>query len=162
MKEPNDRQKALAKYMAEHVGISMSQAMRDLGYSESYAHTAQIKKTGSWQRLMKKYLPDKKLVKVIKEGLEATKVVSAQVIVKKNEPTSQANGELPPADSRTNDFIDVPDYMARHKFVETALKIKGKLVERVDATTNGKDLTPLLVEFIDKQDDNQPNNEDTS
>lgn len=72
-------------------------------------------------------ITDKKLKEKLEEGLEATKVVSARVIVIKGRPTSQADGELPPADSRTDDFIDVPDYAVRHKYLETALKLKGRL-----------------------------------
>lgn len=75
-------------------------------------------------------ITDKLLQQKIMEGLEATKVISARVIVSKDKPTSQANGELPPATSQTDDFIDVPDFMARHKYLETALKLKQRLVDK--------------------------------
>ena len=68
---------------------------------------------------------DHYLAKKIKEGAEATKVISARIIVKKGAPTSMANGELPLADERTDDFIEVPDYGVRHKYVETGLRVKG-------------------------------------
>lgn len=51
----------------------------------------------------------------IMEGLSADKTVSARITGKD-------------ADSGTDDFIDVPDYMARHKYLETALKLKKRLV----------------------------------
>ncbi len=145
-KEPSDRQIELAKYKAKHRRIPTNQAMIDVGYSKSYANSGQLKRTGSWQRLMKKYLPDKKLVKVIDDGLGANRVIST------------VTGKL--ATGGTTDFIEVPDHAVRHKFVETALKMKGKLVDRTDVTTNGNDLTPLLVKFIDN--DAQSNNGDTS
>jgi len=125
--EPNNRQKELVKYVSENVGLSMEQAMKDLNYSPSYARSGRIKKTLSWKSLMRKYLPDKKLVKVVNDGLGANRVISAM------NPNKQATGA-------TTDFIEVPDHAVRHKFVETALKMKGRLVERVDATTNGKDI----------------------
>ena len=131
MKQPNDRQKKLAEYMAKNIGISMKQAMIDLGYSESYAHSGQIKKTSTWQRLMKKYLPDKKLVKVVDDGLEANRVISA------------VSGKL--ASGGTTDFIEVPDHAIRHRFVETALKMKGKLVERTDVTSGDEKLDALVI-----------------
>jgi len=34
--------------------------------------------------------------------------------------------------SKTDDFIEVEDYAVRHKYVETALKIKGKIPELGD------------------------------
>lgn len=139
MKEPNDRQKKLAEYMASHIGISMKQAMKDLGYSESYAHSGQMKKTSTWKRLMKKYLPDRKLVKVVDEGLEANRVISA------------VSGKL--ASGGTTDFIEVPDHAVRHKFVETALKMKGKLVDKTDITSGGEKLDTVLVKFINDKDD---------
>jgi len=52
--------------------------------------------------------------------MKANKVVSA-VIVGKD------------ADEKTNDFIDVPDWSARHRYYDTILKLRGKL-------TNGHNL----------------------
>jgi len=111
-KEPNDRQIRLAKYMAENVGISMGQAMKNLGYSENY--------------------PNRKLVKVVDEGLSANRVISAMKTDK------QATGA-------TADFIEVPDHAVRHRFVETALKMKGKLIERQDVTSGNKKLEGLVI-----------------
>jgi hypothetical protein len=62
-------------------------------------------------------ITDDLLQKKIMEGLDAGKTVSA---VK----TSKEAG----ADS-TN-FIDVPDYGVRHKYLETALRLKKRLVEK--------------------------------
>ena len=65
------------------------------------------------------------LVDVLREGLVANKVVSARVIVNKDKPISQAEGELSSADSQTDDFIEVPDHLVRHKYLETASKWLG-------------------------------------
>lgn len=40
----------------------------------------------------------------------------------------------------------VPDYQARHKYVDTALKLKKKLSDRVELT--GKDGSPLQIELV--------------
>lgn len=122
-----DKQKELLKYMAEHSGISMRQAMVDVGYSQAYADGGHIKETKGWKELMKEYLPDDKLFIVIKEGLDANRVISAM-------SGKQASGA-------TSDFIEVPDHAVRHKFVETALKMKGRLVDKADITSGGQ---PIL------------------
>jgi phage terminase small subunit len=72
-------------------------------------------------------ITDKLLQQKILEGLEATRTVSAKIINKE-------------ADSQTDDFIDVPDFLTRHKYLETALKLKQRLLTKVDITTLGKEL----------------------
>ena len=83
--------------------------------------------------LTDKYLNDK-----LKEGLEANKQMGARIVIKKNTPTSQADGELMPATSQTDDFIEVEDYAVRHKYLETALKLNGRLVNKTDITSDGE------------------------
>ena len=74
---------------------------------------------------------DELLQRKLIEGLDANKVVSAKITSKE-------------ANSQTDDFIDVPDYQTRHKYLETSLKLKKRLIERVDHTTLGKELpTPI-------------------
>jgi len=77
---------------------------------------------------------DELLQKKIMEGLEANRTISAKITIKTGE--KQAN-------SQTDDFIDVPDFMARHKYLETALKLKQRLIERKDITSGGKPI-PIL------------------
>ena len=121
-KEPELRQKELLKYMSENVGLSMSQAMKDLGYSENYSNSPdKIKKTKGWKALMRKYLPDSKLVKVANEGLEATMVKT----------------------SLTEPDRTLPDYAVRQRYLETVLKMKGKLIDKTDFTSGGKPI-PIL------------------
>ncbi len=59
--------------------------------------------------------------KKLKEGLEATKVVSARIILKKgsNELSNQE------ANSRTDDFIEVPDYAVRKQYHDKVGKLLG-------------------------------------
>lgn len=80
----------------------------------------------------------------LKEGLDSMKVVSARIIMKKNAPTSIAQeGDLPEANSRTDDFVEVEDYAVRHKYLETALKLNGKLVTKTDITSDGERIQTL-------------------
>jgi hypothetical protein len=98
-------------------GMSKKAAALKAGYSFTYA-TRQGKKLDrvvnmdEW--LQQAGLTDKALSLHAQEGLSATKAVSA-VIVGKD------------ANERTDDFIDVPDWGARHKYFETILKLRGKL-----------------------------------
>lgn len=59
-------------------------------------------------------LTDIRLFDKLNEGLEATKVISARIVGKD-------------ANEQTDDFIDIPDYATRHKYLETALKMKKRL-----------------------------------
>lgn len=84
-------------------GGNVSKAMRDAGYSEQTAKTPQkLTESKAFQELMSEAITDQKLIKVIDDGLNANRVYTE-------------DGEV----------IDVPDHAIRHKFLETALKVKG-------------------------------------
>ena len=76
-----------------------AQALMNAEYSESYARSGQIKHTKGWQELMDQELPDNELLKVHKEGLKATK--------------------------RAYEGDIEPDYPTRHKYLDSAYKVKG-------------------------------------
>jgi phage terminase small subunit len=75
-------------------------------------------------------ITDNLIQKKIMEGLDATKVVSA---VKTNREAG--------ADS--TDFIDVPDFMARHKYLETVLKLKKRMEDKENGST-GTNVTVVI------------------
>ena len=114
-KEPNIKQKEVFKKMLENGG-KMQPAMEEVGYSEAYSKNPnKLKKTKGWKALMKKYLPDSKLVKVASEGLDATMVKT----------------------SLTEPDTTLPDYAVRQRYLETVLKMKGKLVEKGELNVTG-------------------------
>lgn len=88
-------------------------------------------------------ITDDLLQKKVIEGLEANRTVSAKIVGKT-------------ADSQTDDFIDVPDFMARHKYLETALKLKQRLIDRKDIQSGGEpikiDITAMLEKAYGKRD----------
>ena len=128
------RQKLVAKKLVENGG-SVSKAMVEAGYSPATAKTPQkLTESKGWLELMADKLPDDLLLKKTLEGLEANKQLAARVVFKKAAPTSQNAGELPLAGSQTDDFIEVPDMPTRHKYLETALKMRNKLKEPDDNT----------------------------
>ena len=60
----------------------------------------------------------------LKEGLDATKVISVIPIPPKDAKPS--TGDLPDANSRNIDFVDVPDYNVRVKYLDMTFKLKDK------------------------------------
>lgn len=88
-------------------------AMLEVGYSESSSHNpgnVLVSKKG-WQMLVDEYLPESELVRVHKEGLNATRKI-------------QVDKEL----------IDIEDYQTRHKYLETGYKIRGRMAIKEDTT----------------------------
>ena len=122
--QPTMKQIRAAKLAVENGG-NISKAMREAGYKESTINNpSNLTKTKSWEQLLEEYAPDDFLTIKLKEGLDANRVISAVNTGK------QASGA-------TMDFIEVPDQAVRHKYLETALKLKRKLVDRTELT--GKD-----------------------
>ena len=97
-------------------GGNMTQALIKRGYSPAYAGSGKITKSKTWIELLEQYLPDKKLAQVTNEGLRAN---------------------LP--------HDDTPDYNVRHKYLETSLKVKGKLINSTDITSNGQPIGGFVV-----------------
>lgn len=103
-----EKQKKAVAILVEDGG-SVSGAMRKAGYSPATAKTPS-KLTDSpafIDYLEKAGVTDQKLAQVLNEGLNATKAVVMA--------------------AETNDsFVDIqPDYQTRHKYLETAIKVKG-------------------------------------
>lgn len=111
----NKRRKTSAAAKVRHIkilkavqaGKTLKDAAIEAGLSESYAKAGKLTKSLTWQELLEKHLPDDKISAVMEEGLEAVKF---ERVGKKFEP--------------------LPDYGVRHKYAETSLKLKGKLIER--------------------------------
>ena|SRR3990167_297805 len=100
------KQKAAFNKISENHG-NVSKTMREVGYAEITAETPKnLTDSIGWKELIEEHLPDSLLTKVHEEGLKANKIHGTE-----------------------NDFIEVPDYPTRHKYLETAYKIKNKVVD---------------------------------
>lgn len=100
------QKKAIAKVLEN--GGNVSKAMKDAGYSAAMAKNPQkLTQSQAFQTYMHEAgVTDQKLVEVLKGGLDATKTI----VMGKEEDS----------------FVDIqPDYPTRHKYLETALKVKG-------------------------------------
>ena len=86
--------------MLKKVDISINELMEMMGTTDAY------------------------LNQVLNEGLKATKVVS--VIPFKPKEAQPNSPDLPDATSKNIEFVDVEDYPTRHKYLDTALKLKNK------------------------------------
>ena len=100
------KQKKLARILIDNDSkknnkLTMQKAMLQAGYSLNHSDKGSVvTNTDTWKRLMDKYLPDKKLTLVHKQGLNAKRM---------------ENGK------------QVWDHSIRHRYLETAYKIKGRL-----------------------------------
>jgi hypothetical protein len=106
-------------------GLSVSAAARQAGYADSTSKVDVYKtldkprvQTAFLAILEKKGITDDKLGQVIADGLDANKVISANVIAPNGEGMADAH-------SMTKDFVEVPDHPTRHKFVDTVCKLKS-------------------------------------
>jgi len=101
---------AIAK--AVENGGNVTKAMREAGYSEGTINNpANLTKTDAWKDLVESKIPDDDLIDCLKEGL-----IAGRDIYKNNNETGEV--EM---------VGHAPDYKARHKYLETGLKIKGRL-----------------------------------
>ncbi|GAG67595.1 unnamed protein product [marine sediment metagenome] len=86
--------------MLQKVDLSVSELLNEMGMTDAY------------------------LNQKLKEGLNATKVISVIPIPPKD--AKPGTGDLPLANEKNVDFIDVEDYNVRVKYLDMALKLKGK------------------------------------
>lgn len=135
------KQKKAIKKLVENGGKSVSQAMREAGYSEATAKTpSKLTKSDGWQELMDKYMPDKLIAKTHKELFKAgslakqtfndsipdkvikklVKKIPGATFVEIVERTTQDGKK------RKDCYYIAPDARIRKDAVELAGKMKGK------------------------------------
>jgi hypothetical protein len=96
-----------------------------------------LTKAKGWQELITKYIPDKDLIKVHKEGLGAT--------TKKPHLIDRDDKGRP-----IYDYIPEEDFSVRHKYLDTAYKLKGKYApEKFEGEVKNY-LTPEQIEELFK------------
>ena len=122
-------------------GVMQGKTLIQAGVEAGYARSTMEKMPGKIigkNRILKAFtelleeagLSDEKLSECLREGLEATKIISALI--------SAPDGEHMKGDnSMKKDFIEVPDYSTRHKFLETILKLKSMFPKTVDPPASG-------------------------
>lgn len=119
-------------------GKSMRQAALDAGYSESVADNARTE--------ILEHLGTQKLVKSLADVLEEKGIDNEFISDKLKEGMSAKRQSI------TGDWYD--DYATRHKYLETAIKIKGELIEKTDITSGGKPI-PILGGLTNETKDSE-------
>ena len=129
------KERKLIKFIAD--GMTVKDAAKKAGYAESTTTSAiyqEIRKpkmqTAMQMALRKAGIHEDKIAEKVAEGLDAHKVISANIIANNGEGMKDAH-------SMTKDFVEVPDFMARHKHLETAIKLHDLFPnQRVDLTVD--------------------------
>lgn len=112
------RQKKAIELVVENHG-NISKSMREAGYPDITAKNPKnLTESKAWLELVDQGLPDDMLLEVHREGLQA---------MKRSGTGGMKIGMG--TDGEVNDFghteIDEPDYATRHKYLDTAYKLKG-------------------------------------
>jgi len=119
------------------LGMNCYNAARAAGYSESTAksRTKELEaRVCIVDALERKGLTDNVLIDKLTELLNATKVVGYLHNYKKSEKVGIE--KCSPDEVISNEFVDVPDWTARGKALELALKLKDLLREKVEHSGN--------------------------
>ena len=120
-KEPTERQRKAFKALVEN-GRNKGEALVKAGYSKETAKApTKVTESKGFKKLMKDYFEDDLLAKVHNEGLKASRKII-----------------------KDNEVIEEPDYAVRHKYLDTAYKLKGEYSpSKLDITTKGESLNDL-------------------
>lgn len=123
------KQKKAIAILSENVGIPVGEAMRQAGYSEVTAKTpARLTESVAFKSIAEQ-IPDDLLVKVHLEGLKATRI----------------------SNSFTEPDRIIPDYPTRHKYMESAYKLKKVM----DGDTGGP-VQVVLIKFANGDNTSPP------
>ena len=118
-----DSAKVLGCRLLTKVNLSNNELMELMGITDGYLHEK------------------------LDEGLNATKTIS--VIPIKPKEAKDNSTDLPEADSKNIEFVDVDDFAVRHRYLDTAYKLKGKYPPTtVKNELTGKDGSPLTFERV--------------
>lgn len=96
----DDSARVMGHNLLTKINISVIELLEMMGATDAYLH----------QKLF--------------EGLDATKVISVIPIPPKE--AKPGTGDLPNANSKNIEFIDVPDFNVRFKYLDMAYKLKDK------------------------------------
>jgi len=134
------KQKLALKKLSENVGMPIGKAMKEAGYTEATSKTPKrLTATKGWAELLEEYLPDKKIIKALDEGILATKW----------------RGSFTEPDKK------VEDYAVRAKYTELALKVKGKLIDKQEVSGPNGESQKITIEIVEPNDRNQNTTSDS-
>ena len=149
------KDRTMIKHICE--GMEPKEAAKEVGYSEGYVNSnietilAKPAVKAKFTEIMEKIgLDDETLALALKDGITANKVISAVVTKTKLDP------ELEDANGASYDFVEVPDYTNRHRFLKTALDLKDKFPDRkIKVEARDVTLEALILELRQSRDNNE-------
>jgi len=115
------------------IGMSKYNAAKAAGYSENTAlkHTKDLDKRVAMPDVLERAgLTDQILTEKLIELMSATKVIGYLHNYKKED--KGGTERVQPDEIVSNEFLDIPDWTARAKGLELALKLKGVLRDKVE------------------------------
>ena len=141
-KGPTLRERKLWKYLAE--GLPIQEAGLKAGYSKSFCSSELYSKLRKPENegkftdaLEKAGVTDEKIAQTIKNGLDADKVISANVIAPGGEGMADAHG-------MTKDFVYVEDHPTRLKAADMGLRLKDHYpAKKIDVSVHERALEEL-------------------
>lgn len=128
---PKPRSDRIQKYKANRIaGMNRKNAAIAAGYSVSYALTHANKLEEAIAKDLRdaferQGLTDKKIVQYAMEGLFAMKLQACDIHVHTEDGKVKIN-------KNSNDFIEVPDWHARHKFFNSINELCGRIKTQVE------------------------------
>lgn len=128
------------KKMADKLGISKPTAFQ-------YLQQEDVKEavlTARDKALKEAGIELNKVFKVIAAGMEATKVISCNVIAPSGEEMLEAHGT-------TKDFIDVVDYKERRESAKLCAQLLGEFKDSKESEGSGKVVVNMPVIFLNGQ-----------
>lgn len=137
-----DKEKETAYIKARAKGKSIRKAAKAAKVSTATAVRAEADpriKSEMAVALEKAGATKDKIAQTVLEAMDATKVISANIVINQGKKGATANEQdgMKPADGMTKDFVDVPDYQARIKAAELAGKFRGDFVEKSEVELKG-------------------------
>lgn len=115
-------------------GMNIVNAARVAGYSESFAKAKayrleRLVKVGMVDAFERAGFTDQAIIAHALAGLSALKLQSCNIYISKPNPES-INSDKLIINKNSNDFVEVEDWNARHKYFETILKLIDKLNDK--------------------------------
>lgn len=130
---PTLKQKKAIRNAVENGG-NISRAMREAGYSKATAKNPdKLTDSSAFQQFLDEQgLTDKALSKPIRRGLEAKKIQSCNVYVKKDKDGKYKINE------NSDDFIEVEDMPVQLRAAELGFKLRGRFTDKLEIDANLK------------------------
>ena len=156
------RRQQLAKLLVEHPELSVAEAMRSLGYSESYARSgSQLTQSDSFKQELQKYFPDQLVAQRHVELLNSTRIdhmvfplaMSDEEITELLQSVNCTPKKFMHGETANHVWFWSPDNKARKDGLDMVYKLKGSYAPEKKQNLNvNVELSELLKEL--QQDEN--------